>query len=251
MRNSQGFGLEIIVNGKALLEYQYAGKTYVAAPWNSDFQLRFIVPRRVGFRFPSKRFMGVASVDGLDILTGKRANPNARGYCFTPASTLDDNDIPGFRLNREEVAAFHFGDRSDSYAARMDRPENVGVISVIYFSEHDPAPRLVSYGGNFKGGATFGGYGEHNTRSSGGTCGGDAMKGGGHDMGTEFGSRVEHKVGTTEFDKDVEIVRFTIEYASRESLTQAGIISIPSSPLGVVNPFDEIGGCRPPSNWHG
>lgn len=241
MRNSQGLGLQIIVDGRPLQEYDYQGRTYIAAPWNTDFQIRLLTPRIRGYKFPYKRFLAVCSVDGLDIMTGKRATPNSGGYVMTPAETIDDNDIPGFRLNSNEVAAFHFGDRRDSYAAQMDKPENVGVISVIYFSEYDPEPRYESL---TKGGAKSAG----GTRSM-GTRGGGATRGG-HDMGTEFGQRVEHRVGSTSFDRDREVARFTLEYASRESLIEANIIPA-GSPLGQVNAFDEIPGCQPPKGWRG
>jgi hypothetical protein len=54
-----GFGIEVIVDGAPLREYVHNGKVYVAAPWNKDYQLRFIVP---GYG----RFEVVASVDGND-----------------------------------------------------------------------------------------------------------------------------------------------------------------------------------------
>ena len=37
-----------------------------------------------------------------------------------------------------EVAAFYFTQLPDSYAARTDRPDNVGVIGVAVFREYQP-----------------------------------------------------------------------------------------------------------------
>src|SRR5690349_13407486 len=99
MQRNNAFGLEIIVNGRPLPTIQHQGKTYVAAPWDKDFQLRFNVP------FGGGRYLAVTSVDGLDIMTGKTASLSAGGYVLSPALSVTENDIPGFRLNNSEVAA--------------------------------------------------------------------------------------------------------------------------------------------------
>ncbi len=239
MQRQNAFGLEVVVNGRVLPVIQHGGKNYIAAPWDKDFQLRFNVP------FDSGRFLAVTSVDGLDIMTGKTASLAGGGYVLTPALRPTDNDIPGFRLNNDEVAAFHFGDRRDSYAAQLDKPANVGVIAVAFYEER-PRIRRNVLSMSSRGGCLGGGGLEGNTR------GGHATRGGGvgHDMGTEFGQRTEHKVSTTSFDRGREVARFVFEYASRENLVKAGIIS--DAPLGEVNPFPGDGagpGCTPPKGW--
>ncbi len=242
MQRNNAFGLEIIVNGRPLPTIQHQGKTYVAAPWDKDFQLRFHVP------FGGGRYLAVTSVDGLDIMTGKTASQSAGGYVLTPALSVTENDIPGFRLNNSEVAAFHFGDRRDSYAAQLDKPANVGVIAVVFYEER-PRFRRNMLSMSTRGGCLGGGL-EGNTR--GGGSYGPATKGGvGHDMGTEFGRRTEHRVNTTEFDRGREVARFVIEYASRENLIKAGVIN--TAPLGEVDPFpgDSGPGCTPPKGWRG
>jgi len=240
MQVKNAFGLEIIVDGRALPLIQQGGKTYVAAPWDKDFQLRLNVP------YDGGRYLAVTSVDGLDIMTGKTASKDAGGYVVTPAFSAAANDIPGFRLNNSEVAAFHFGDRRDSYAAQLDKPANVGVIAVVFYEEDRPRRHVLSM--SPRGGCLGGGL-EGNTR--GGTFGPATRGSVGHDMGTEFGQRTEHKVTTTQFRRGREVARFVIEYASRESLVQAGIIR--SAPLGEVDPFpaDNEPGCKPPKGWRG
>lgn len=242
MQRQNAFGLDVIVNGRVLPVIHHEGKNYIAAPWDRDFQLRFNVP------FGSGRYLAVTSVDGLDIMTGKTASTQAGGYVLTPALSPTDNDIPGFRLNNSEVAAFHFGDRLDSYAAKLDKPANVGVIAVVFYEER-PRFRRSRLSVSTKGGCMGGGL--EGTR--GGTLGGHATRGGGvgHDMGTEFGRRTEHKVDTTTFDRGREVARFVFEYASRENLVKAGVIK--TAPLGEVNPFpgDSGPGCKPPKGWRG
>ncbi len=239
MKNRDGLGLQIVANGVVLPEYEKDGKTYIAAPWNTDYQLRVLVPTIRGYRHTYKRYMAVISVDGLDVLTGKRASASANGYIVYPPSTPKGNDIPGFRLNDREVASFHFGDRVDSYASRLGKPENVGVIGVVFYSELDPEPVVYAKRG---GGTTRGGSDMGSTRGGGATRGG-------HDVGTQFGRRQEHVVSSDYFDKDREVARFVLEYASYASLKQAGIITEP--PLGSVSAFGDDNGCPPPRGWRG
>jgi hypothetical protein len=78
------------------------------------------------------RFEIVASVDGLDVIDGKGADPNRRGYIVDPHDTLV---IDGFRTSDANVAAFRFGRVADSYAANTSGDRNVGVVGLAIFSE--------------------------------------------------------------------------------------------------------------------
>lgn len=78
------------------------------------------------------RFEVVASVDGLDVVDGRPADPNRRGYIVDPHDTLV---IDGFRTSDDAVAAFRFGKVADSYAAQTSGDRNVGVVGLAIFSE--------------------------------------------------------------------------------------------------------------------
>lgn len=78
------------------------------------------------------RFEIVASVDGLDVIDGKPADPNRRGYIVDPHDTLI---IDGFRTSDHNVAAFRFGRVADSYASKTSGDRNVGVIGFAIFAE--------------------------------------------------------------------------------------------------------------------
>jgi hypothetical protein len=84
----------------------------------------------------SSRFEAVVSVDGLDVIDGRAASPEKRGYLLMPFATLD---IDGFRQNMDEVAAFRFGSVRGSYAAQKGSDRNVGVIGVALFAERGSA----------------------------------------------------------------------------------------------------------------
>lgn len=78
------------------------------------------------------RFEVVTSVDGLDVLDGRPADPNRRGYLVEPHGTLT---IDGFRTSDDAVAAFRFGKVADSYAAQTSGDRNVGVVGFAIFAE--------------------------------------------------------------------------------------------------------------------
>ena len=81
----------------------------------------------------ASRIEVVASVDGLDVLKGRPASLDERGYILEPGSSFV---IKGFRTNLNEVAAFRLGSVSDSYAQRKyGETRNVGVIGVAVFRE--------------------------------------------------------------------------------------------------------------------
>jgi hypothetical protein len=79
-----------------------------------------------------RRIEVVASVDGRDVVDGRRAATEKRGYVVEPWGELT---IDGFRLSTEAVAAFRFSSVPDSYAARMGDARDVGVIGAAIFPE--------------------------------------------------------------------------------------------------------------------
>lgn len=78
------------------------------------------------------RFEVVASVDGLDVMDGRPASPERRGYIVEPN---DEIVIQGFRTSDQSVAAFRFGSVADSYAAQTSGDRNVGVVGLAVFPE--------------------------------------------------------------------------------------------------------------------
>jgi hypothetical protein len=80
----------------------------------------------------ARRFEAVATVDGLDVISGKHGSFSNRGYVLMPWASLE---IDGFRQSEEAVAAFRFAKVRDSYAAQRGDARNVGVIGVAFFSE--------------------------------------------------------------------------------------------------------------------
>lgn len=83
-----------------------------------------------------RRFEAVTSVDGLDVISGKPASFDQRGYILLPFATVR---IEGFRQSERAVAAFRFSKVSESYAAQTGSARNVGVIGMAFFRERNEA----------------------------------------------------------------------------------------------------------------
>ena len=111
--------------GRTLPGLSAGGRTLIVGEDNQRY--RIVVRNGT-----TARFEVVASVDGLDVIDGKPADPNRRGYIVDPHDTLV---IDGFRTSDADVAAFRFGRVADSYAAQTSGDRNVGVVGLAIFSE--------------------------------------------------------------------------------------------------------------------
>ena len=114
--------------GVPLPTFDHRGRTYVLGAAGARYlvRVRNASPRRVEV---------VASVDGRDVVDGRPAAFEKRGYLVEPYGAVT---IDGFRLADDAVAAFRFGAVSRSYAARMGDARDVGVIGVAVFTERVP-----------------------------------------------------------------------------------------------------------------
>lgn len=80
----------------------------------------------------------VLSVDGLDVLDGRKASLSKRGYILAPHAEVV---VDGFRQSTEAVAAFRFSPVRESYAhQKYGDTRNVGVIGAAVFNERGTNP---------------------------------------------------------------------------------------------------------------
>ena len=112
-------------HGRTLPGYAADGRALVIG--NDGARYRIVVRNGT-----TARFEIVASVDGLDVIDGKPADPNRRGYIVDPHDVLV---IDGFRTSDDAVAAFRFGAVAESYAAQTSGDRNVGVVGLAIFAE--------------------------------------------------------------------------------------------------------------------
>ncbi|NJS37461.1 MAG: hypothetical protein HC765_15395, partial [Brachymonas sp.] len=81
------------------------------------------------------RMLAVTSVDGLNVLSGDTADFSQSGYVFESGQRYG---IEGWRKSDSQVAAFVFTANGDSYAERIGKPRDMGVIGVALFRERPP-----------------------------------------------------------------------------------------------------------------
>jgi hypothetical protein len=115
-------------SGAVLTPYFYHGEYWVAGTPGARYAIE--IRNRL-----TERVLAVASVDGVNIVTGATAGWDQAGYVFGPGERYQ---ITGWRKSDAQVAAFTFTDSPKSYAGRTGRPANIGVIGVAVFRERPP-----------------------------------------------------------------------------------------------------------------
>ena len=116
--------------GDVLTTWRHRGASWVAGRPGERYALR--LANRTG-----GRVLVVLSVDGVNVVSGETAATGQTGYVLGPWASAE---ITGWRKSYSEAAAFYFTALPDSYAARTDRPDNVGVIGAAVFRERVVPP---------------------------------------------------------------------------------------------------------------
>jgi hypothetical protein len=115
---------------RVLPVYRHEGRYYVVGKPGNEYQVR--VRNRTG-----ADILTVVSVDGINAVSGDTADWSQTGYVLGSNQSFD---IKGWRKSLQRVAAFFFTEHQYSYAARTDRPDNVGVIGVAVFRRKAEQP---------------------------------------------------------------------------------------------------------------
>lgn len=116
--------------GRILPLYREGQNYYLSANNGQSYQLRYS-------NTSSQTFEIVASVDGLDVLDGRKASRSNSGYVLRPYSSFA---IEGFRKSDSSVASFTFSKPETSYAANSASGsiQNTGVIGTAVFELNAP-----------------------------------------------------------------------------------------------------------------
>jgi hypothetical protein len=197
-------------SGRELPVYWHEGRAYVVGKPGNEYQV--VVRNKRG-----EDLLAVVSVDGVNVLSGQTAGTGQGGYVVSPWNRVD---IRGWRKSLEEIAAFYFTSLGDSYAARTERPQNVGVVGVALFQRkrYEPQARAQLAPGAAQ---------KLNRESA------DSAP-----LGTGHGRREESQVQWTEFERASERPAETIAiyYDTYRNLVAHGILQSPPSPRDP-NPF--------------
>ena len=273
------YGIEVLVNGRAVREYAHGGDTFVAGKKGAGYALRIT-------NDSDKRVCAVVTVDGLSVLDGKESSHESGGYILPPFQSVT---IPGWRLDNEAVAKFVFSSLPESYANRMGKPGAIGVIGCAVFSEraiprivireihHYPAtsprpyypqpyhPPSTPSPRPYRGPAPVwcGIHPRSDVSASGPATpsAGDprpeaprvphqtpVVQG----IGTGFGSKTRHEVSSVEFEAESSpSAVLTLRYADRAGLKALGIdlkARVAQASQKACNPARGVG-CKPPEGW--
>lgn len=270
MNNS--FDVNVLVNGNRCKFYHHQGRTYIQANHGSEYELEIK-------NNTWSRILCLSSVDGLNVLTGQTAREDDAGYVIPAYSPLR---IKGFRYSNDEVAAFKFTDKHNSYAQSQggnEAAQNCGVIGFKLYNEIVRTPIKVDIHWNNPTGGLYGpgrfGYTTENINTC---CGGNTTSNTIHtsccnpegtygstkgtynaaadsalrsfDMGSTWGQKVDSTVVETDFERGSLTFSLDIYYASRKALIDMGVpinvgpqVSFPQSFPGKY--------ATPPSGWRG
>jgi hypothetical protein len=191
--------LAVIDASGARLPTHYArGQHWLAGEPGGVYSLR--LRNRTG-----ERLLAVVSIDGVNVISGETASPDQTGYVLEPYASVT---IDGWRKNLREAAQFYFTALPDSYAARTDRPFDVGVIGVAVFRELPPPPALSM--------APAMPYRERSAEA-------EAKR---QELGTGHGQRVYSPVSYTHFERASSMPEeiLSIRYDSHRRLVAMGIL---------------------------
>jgi hypothetical protein len=160
------------------------------------------------------RIEAVVGVDGRSVHRDEPAGAG-RGHVIEAYGRYE---FKGWRLDQGDSAPFLFADPAASVAAMTTGdPSGVGVIGIIVYGEHRPAPTWIDSGPT-----------TDMAPVASASPGGEVLKGVlrmTRGVGTGIGRRTRDPVGQTEFERDGRRRdRLVIGYDTEEALRELGII---------------------------
>src|SRR5215212_4836169 len=123
------FDVEVVVEGYPLEAIYGRGRRYVEAHEGSEYELvvRNPLPVRVAVAL---------SVDGLNTIDARRASAwDSSKWVIEPYGTAR---IKGWQTSSTSARRFYFTTERDSYAAKLGRASDLGVITAVFYRESTP-----------------------------------------------------------------------------------------------------------------
>lgn len=225
-------------NGHDYREFRNQRQAWIAGEQGEAYQIRL-------HNTSNERVLVVLSVDGINAVSGESAAFGQTGYVLSP---YGDTVVAGWRKSLDTVAQFYFTRNGDSYAARTDRPFDVGVIGAAAFAERRVIQPPVVMADRPNGNRPLAKRFEAEA---------SAAPAPAPSLGTGHGELEQDNARRTQFtrasDQPIDIV--TLRYDSRRNLIAAGLIPEPrwrERQNGQPNPFPEQGFTPdPPRPYYG
>lgn len=118
--------VQVLVDGRPVNEHAARGRRYVEAVKGAEYELRISNPLPV-------RVAVALSVDGLNTIDARRTTRwEASKWIIEPYQTIT---ISGWQMSSARARRFYFTSEPDSYAAKLGRASDMGVISAVFFRE--------------------------------------------------------------------------------------------------------------------
>ncbi len=122
------FTIEVLVNNRTLEELYARGRRYIEAQEGAEYALRIHNPL-------GERIAVALAVDGLNTIDARRTTAwNASKWVIQPYQTIT---VRGWQMSSNRARRFYFTTEQDSYANRINRPSDMGVISAVFFRERE------------------------------------------------------------------------------------------------------------------
>jgi hypothetical protein len=124
-----GFDVQVLVGGRTLPQEAAGGERRLEAAPGAEYELRLTNP------LPERVAVAV-SVDGLNVVDARHTTAWAASkWVMHPHGTLS---LAGWQVSPERARRFYFTTERDSYATRLGRPGDVGVITAVFYRERRP-----------------------------------------------------------------------------------------------------------------
>jgi hypothetical protein len=232
------FSLQVLVDGRPLCEYRALGTRYVEALKGREYALRLHNPLDV-------RVAVALSVDGLNTIDARHTTASdARKWVLDPHETIT---ISGWQTSMSQARRFFFTTEELSYAQRLGRSENLGIISAVFYRER-PARRVVPIEAGENGADSSrppAAPQAQNAPAAEGKAQSLRAQSADEYAATGIGDRTDHRVQVVHLDLEQRpAASFDIRYEFHAQLVRLGVIpsgSIPADPLARrqrANGFD-------------
>lgn len=224
------FDVEVIVKGWPLEKLYGRGRTYVEAVEGAEYELRIRNPLPV-------RVAVALSVDGLNTVDARRTSSwEATKWVIEPYGTLR---LSGWQVSKDRARRFYFTTERDSYAVKLGRVSDLGVITAVIYRETvasnvytRPIPHERDGEEGKRGAKDSPGSAqmERRAESAHGKSGSEVVTGNRAEPAEDYaatgiGRPISHRVERVRMDLEREpVFQTTIRYEYRPALVKLGII---------------------------
>jgi hypothetical protein len=202
----------VVIDGRTAPEYRANGTRYVEALEGRGYAIRLHNPFDV-------RVAVALSVDGLNTIDARHTTASAaRKWIIEPHETIT---ISGWQVSMTEARRFFFTTEARSYAKRLGQPDNLGIISAVFFRERR-AVRIVPLAQNDVAG-------ESKRQAPPSAAGAQASAAKEEYAATGIGRRTDHPVELVHLELETApAMSIDIRYEFRAQLARLGVV--PAAP---------------------